>query len=83
MIYERKERQLNGKSNNYDVITQNVATVEKSNIIKNQRILCNHMLLGIIKSLLHQCSGNMKIYSPEKTSSYMYFPHVHAINVYW
>lgn len=50
MIYERKMRQLNGKSNNHDA---KFATVEKSNIIRNQRILCNHMLLGIIKRLLH------------------------------
>lgn len=65
MIYERKVRQLHGKSNNHDI---NVATVEKSNIIRNQRILCNHMLLSIIKRLLHECSGNMNIYSPEKTN---------------
>lgn len=88
-IYENKDGQSENK--NHDVID-----FDNSRIIKNLRILKNHLLFGIIKLVLHECSRNMKIYSPRKIifpsgnmiffwrgggDKSSYFSHDHAINV--
>lgn len=61
--------------------------------IRTRCILHNHMLFGMIKSLLHECSENIKITPPPRKMKFQsgmiflwgnkspYFPHYHVRNV--